>query len=127
MDTLGKRIKHVRDKLGWNQSRFAEELSLKSPMGVSKYEMDQREPDISKLIKIAAMGNVSLDWLLTGEEPASTPQGGTAYPPEIQQYVEKLVSILTGADQKLAGKLEERIDIIYGELQAEKDTIKKGA
>lgn len=129
MDTLGRRIKFARERLGWNQSKFAQELGLKSPMAVSKYEMNQREPDISKLVKIAKLGNISLDWLLTGEEApsAALPGGGPTYPPEVQRYVDKLVAIITGPDQKQAGKLEERIDIIYEETRAERERIKKGA
>ena len=67
MDTLGKKIKFIRDKLGLNQSQLAKELGLESAMAISKYESDQREPDISKLIKLSEIGGVSLDWLLTGE------------------------------------------------------------
>jgi phage repressor protein C with HTH and peptisase S24 domain len=35
-------------------------------MGVSKYESDQREPDVTKLIKLAELGNVDMGWLLMG-------------------------------------------------------------
>ena len=68
MDTLGKRIKHIRKKIGLNQSDFAKKLGLDSPVAISKYELDQREPDISKLVKMSEFGSISLDWLLTGED-----------------------------------------------------------
>ena len=77
MDTLGKRIRSIRELLELNQSEMAKELSLESPMAISKYELDQREPDIDKLIKIAALGAVSLDWLLLGVGPM---KGWTYYP-----------------------------------------------
>lgn len=68
MDTIGKRIKFIREKLGLNQSQLAKEIGLESAMAISKYESDQREPDISKLIKLSELGNTSLDWLLTGAD-----------------------------------------------------------
>lgn len=67
MDTLGKRIKFIRERLRFNQSELARYLGLESPMAISKYETDQREPDIDKLIKLSKLGDLSLDWLLTGE------------------------------------------------------------
>lgn len=75
MDTLGKRIRSLREKKGLNQSELAHELGLESPMAVSKYEKDQREPDVAKLIKVSDLFGVSMDWLLTGEGPV---QAGAA-------------------------------------------------
>jgi transcriptional regulator with XRE-family HTH domain len=66
MDTLGKRIKSIREKTGLNQLDLARHLGLESAMAISKYEADQREPDISKLIKLSDLGGVDLNWLLTG-------------------------------------------------------------
>jgi len=67
MDTLGKRIRFIRERLKFNQSELAQYLGLESAVAISKYESDQREPDKDKLIKISKLGNTSLDWLLTGE------------------------------------------------------------
>lgn len=67
MGNIGERIKRVREQSGLNQTDFALKLGLGGPTAVSKYEKEQREPDIQTLTKIANLGNVSLDWLLTGE------------------------------------------------------------
>ncbi len=67
MDTLGKRIRFIREKKSWNQSELANKLGLESAVAISKYESDQREPDISKLIKLSELGEVDLNWLLTGK------------------------------------------------------------
>lgn len=67
MIKLSERIKFVREKLGISQSVLAKELGLESPMAISSYESGKTEPDISKLIKLSKMANVTLDWLLTGE------------------------------------------------------------
>lgn len=66
--TLGERIKNIRKLLKMNQAVFAKEIGLESAMAVSAYENNQTEPDISKLIKISKLGNISLDELLTGEK-----------------------------------------------------------
>ena len=63
----GSRIKEVRMQMGLNQAAFAKRLSLTGPTIVSKYERDQRKPEIATLVKVAELGNKSLDWLLTGK------------------------------------------------------------
>lgn len=70
MDTLGKRIRKIRKELDINQLDFALKIGLESATAISKYEDDSREPEIDKLIKIANLGNISLDELLTGKKSA---------------------------------------------------------
>ena len=70
MSTLGERIKLIRDELlKINQSSFADKLGFSRVATISDYEKNKRNPDISTLCKIADMGTVSLDWLLTGKGP----------------------------------------------------------
>ncbi len=52
-----------------NQSSFAKRIGLESPVSISNYEKNNRKPDLSIAIKIAELGQVTLDWLLTGEGP----------------------------------------------------------
>jgi len=66
-DSFGGRVKKIRSKMRLSQTAFAEKLSVGGPATVSKYEKNQREPDIATLVKIAKLGNKSLDWLLTGK------------------------------------------------------------
>lgn len=67
MSTLGERIKYIRgDLLKLNQSAFADILGFSRGATISDYEKDKRSPDISTLCKIADMGIISIDWLLTG-------------------------------------------------------------
>jgi phage repressor protein C with HTH and peptisase S24 domain len=77
MSTLGDRIKLIRDELlKINQSSFADRLGFSRVATISDYEKNKRNPDISTLCKIADMGSVSLDWLLTGKGPIE--EGKTA-------------------------------------------------
>ena len=72
MSTLGNRIRYIRDDvLKVNQGAFAEQLGFSRVATISDYEKNKRNPDITTLRKIAALGSVTLDWLLTGEEPTT--------------------------------------------------------
>ncbi len=66
MDTLGKRIKYVREKMSLNQQQMAEKLGLKTGMALSQYESDQRVPGLDKIVEISDMANVSIEWLVKG-------------------------------------------------------------
>lgn len=72
MSTLGERIKYIRgDILKLNQSAFADMLGFSRGATISDYEKNKRSPDISTLCKIADVGIISIDWLLTGNGPAT--------------------------------------------------------
>ncbi|MBI5493028.1 MAG: LexA family transcriptional regulator [Deltaproteobacteria bacterium] len=66
--TLGERIRHIRESLlKLNQGEFAKNLGFSRVATISDYEKDKRTPDIAVLRKIATIGHVTLEWLLTGE------------------------------------------------------------
>lgn len=72
MPTLGNRIRHIRDEiLRLNQASFANMLGFSRAATISDYEKNKRNPDIVTLRKIAKLGSVTLDWLLTGKPPKS--------------------------------------------------------
>jgi len=72
MYTLGERIRHIRENiLRLNQSCFANKLGFSRVATISDYETNKRLPDIITLRKIASVGGVSLEWLLTGACHAS--------------------------------------------------------
>jgi phage repressor protein C with HTH and peptisase S24 domain len=90
MLTLGERIRYVRDNiLKLNQADFARRLGFSRVATISDYEKNKRNPDITSLRKIAVAGGVTLEWLLTGNEPISAydangssavrEKGGAAY------------------------------------------------
>mgnify|MGYP001349423463 CR=1 FL=1 len=61
---LGKRIKQVRQELGLVQEEFAKKIEVGGKSTVSQYESGINSPDDDIKIRIAKLGNVSLDWLL---------------------------------------------------------------
>lgn len=66
--SLGSHIYELRTKRGMSQSKLAEELGV-SRQSVSKWETDTAVPDLDKLIKMSQLFLVTLDELVTGEQP----------------------------------------------------------
>ncbi|MBN1697382.1 MAG: helix-turn-helix domain-containing protein [Spirochaetales bacterium] len=62
-EEIGKRIKSQREKLGFKQNEIANALQI-SPQAVSHWEKGINAPDISLLVPLAKLLNVSTDWLL---------------------------------------------------------------
>lgn len=63
---LGSRIRDTRKKLGMTQKAFGELLGV-GISSVSAYEAGESVIPPESIVKIAEMGNVSIDWLLTGK------------------------------------------------------------
>lgn len=66
MDTIGKRIKYLRESKGWTQERLAEEAGV-SKSFISDVENDRRNPSAAKLLDIASVLGASLDFIMTGK------------------------------------------------------------
>ena len=61
------RIAFIRKKLGLSQIKFSEQLEVKRGT-YALWETGQNSAPVSVIAKIAKLGNVSIDWLVTGEE-----------------------------------------------------------
>lgn len=73
METFGARLFRLRTERGWSQSLLAQKLLLKRNH-VWKYETDKGKPSFDKLIDLAIALDVSLDYLMMGNEyEASSP------------------------------------------------------
>jgi transcriptional regulator with XRE-family HTH domain len=64
--STGARIKRIRDGSGLTQEDFALKVGAESKSTVSNWETDRRLPNIEQLIKIAQLGNTTLDWIIHG-------------------------------------------------------------
>ena len=69
-NTLGERIKKVRQKAGKSQTQLAEELNC-TQAALSQYEKGAREPGLSDLVNLANKLNTSTDYLLGRTEVIS--------------------------------------------------------
>lgn len=69
-------LKELRESRGITQDELARKLRVSRPT-IAGYETKHRQPDYDKLIAIAEIFNVSIDYLLTGkiaeELPAAPP------------------------------------------------------
>ena len=58
-----KNLKLLREEKGWSQQKLADMLNI-SQQAVFKYEQKSNEPDISTLIRLADIFEVSVDFLI---------------------------------------------------------------
>lgn len=65
MNTLGQRIKTIRNEQSLTQQQFADSISVSRPF-ISRVEADKENPSDSLLKLISATYNVKFDWLKTG-------------------------------------------------------------
>ena len=74
MQSIGKRLKQVREKAGLKQKEMADFLQLGKP-GYNRIETGKVEITVKHLLKIAERFKISLDWLLLGNEEKSDIDG----------------------------------------------------
>lgn len=65
MELIG--LKQIRKKKGYSQLKVSLDLNI-SREAISFYENGKRSPDIDMLVKLSKYFNVSIDYLITGEE-----------------------------------------------------------
>ena len=61
--TIGEKITHLRNAYGMSQETLAEKLSV-SRQSISKWEMDQTQPQIDKILLICEIFGITTDELL---------------------------------------------------------------
>jgi len=116
--SLGQRINALRTNLGISQEEFARKIGVESRQVISNYEKDKSNPDPETLTKIAELGAVSLDWLITGKDRTYTPrtlQPENA-PNELDQKIFKgvpVVGIFTGGDPALIYREDNILHYTY--------------
>lgn len=72
METIGNRIKKLRENRNMTQTELSEILGMKTYTTVSKWESDDNFPKGKDLKKLAELFNVSSDYLLGIEEKKSS-------------------------------------------------------
>jgi len=64
---IGARIRELRQSRRWSQSEFARRVGI-SKTSAGQYEVGDRSPSYEVLVRIADLFNVSLDYLIRGNE-----------------------------------------------------------
>ncbi|WP_300434748.1 helix-turn-helix transcriptional regulator [Zoogloea sp.] len=87
MDTIGKRLRAERTRLGFNIRDFAEKGGVGSGTQ-SRYENDQGVPDSDYLNRVSELG-AEIFWIMRGseEDEVARDKRVAAYSPEIREMV----------------------------------------
>lgn len=113
MDTFGERLKHEREKKGFNQKDFAEAIGV-TPTRLNYWEKNKREPDFFNIKKIIEILECDADYLIgVSEEPEQKeaiengPEGYTLLNAESKKIVDNLiVQLLELQDQNNKKEME---------------------
>ncbi len=62
-----KGLREIRRKKGYSQLKVAFDLNI-SREALSYYENGKRSPDLQMLLKMSSYFNVSIDYLITGQD-----------------------------------------------------------
>ncbi|MDI3480825.1 MAG: repressor LexA [Tepidanaerobacteraceae bacterium] len=68
LNTIGDRIKYLREKNNVTQQQLADATGLERG-NLSHYEKNKIKPSAETIVALARFFKVSTDWLLTGQEP----------------------------------------------------------
>lgn len=68
MFDFGERLKELRKNKNWTQQQLANKIELSKTV-ISKYENNIQMPTLDTLIKLAAIFNVSMDYITGLEKP----------------------------------------------------------
>ena len=69
---FGIRLKELRKHKGWTQKELANQIEMRFSQ-LNKYECGMHIPPIEKLIQLSTVLNVTLDYLVTGDQKQVTP------------------------------------------------------
>ena len=59
---LARKLRQIRLNLGWTQQQLADHMDLDSGT-ISRFENDQREPDLTELLRYARLGRTTMEIL----------------------------------------------------------------
>ncbi len=87
MSTVGDRIRRRRTELGWTQDQLAQKAGI-SKSFLSDLENSKRSVSADNLLDIARALNLTLDYLMTGEETEAKP-AEVQIPASLAAFAEK--------------------------------------
>ena len=100
-------LKKLRSQKGVSQQVVADYLEI-TRQAYSNYENGNRDPDNETLLKLAEYFEVSVDYLLRGEEKPPAPEGGRTV------RREDLMAAFWGGDKDLS---EEDMDAMWQDVE----------
>lgn len=94
-----ERITHLRTSAGMSQLQLAHKIGV-SASAVGMYEQGRREPCADTLVAIAKIFDVSLDYLITGEEYGENTDASKVNPMSGQEGLDRLIEHFLGLGWK---------------------------
>ena len=76
---MGERIRQLRIARGWSQRDLARAAGIANPGMISYYELGERMPSYSTLIRLADTFHVTIDYLLRGSNSNHITVTGLSY------------------------------------------------
>lgn len=101
---LAARIRALREERGWTQKHAAELLGMSSQR-LNNYEAGRHEPDLRQVGAMAALYNVSVDYLL-GVTNDRTPYDNDGVDPEVAMRIQGLPRLTPEAKADLLKALD---------------------
>lgn len=105
MNTIGERIKYLRDRYGYSMGKLEKELGF-SGGSFDKWEKDKSIPGGKALIELSNFFSVSVDWILTGENKQ---QASESIPPETLELLAKFYQLSEKQQGIIEGRIEEML------------------
>lgn len=113
METIGERLKRLREEAGISLQILAEHTSL-SKGNLSSYENNKFKPSADALVGLARYFRVSIDWILTGREreadDRSERQAGAERLPELSDELRNILAMYQQLTERHQGKVERYIE-----------------
>ncbi|MED4866146.1 helix-turn-helix domain-containing protein [Heyndrickxia faecalis] len=97
----GDRLKKLRDKRNLSQQQLADALNINRST-YARYELGQTQPDFDTLKKIASFYDVSIDYLIKGENPSAKSNLPELTEKDEKDIAKKMESILEEMDSDTA-------------------------
>lgn len=123
-DDLGNRVRQLRKTKGWTQDQLAAAAGV-SKSFVSEVETGASQPRGPVLVKIAAALQASIDYLMTGQEPAAQAAKPVEIPKELASFAKRRgvpyphVEILLEFHNSVVGMRRDRPDVRPSEKEWE--------
>jgi transcriptional regulator with XRE-family HTH domain len=89
METVGERIRQVREARGWTQERLAEEAKI-SKSFLSEVENKGKNISLDLLLRVATALEASVEYLATGGGGEVKARKPILIPPELSEAAEQL-------------------------------------
>ncbi|WP_099221403.1 helix-turn-helix domain-containing protein [Listeria costaricensis] len=133
MTKINERLETLRNSRGWTKAETARRLELKAPSTYGNWEYGIREPDLVMLQKLAELFEVSVDFLLNGDEAPQKPVSSPDFQADLKYRLEKICeTIQNQSDANFGGNIltdfaaEYLVDNLrFVSRQAEKINIKQ--